>query len=78
MGRYTCSGSVCGDCGVMHRTIGAAVRHVRSHGAAVRRASPGTYPTRAYSDRVVAPVTQDGATREWEQWELDELDEEEA
>lgn len=48
---YEARGEVCGPCGHRHRTLRTAWRCAKGHGAAIRRAYPSTYPTRAYSDR---------------------------
>lgn len=48
---WTCVGSVRGCCGVKHRTLEAAEKHCDQDAAAIRRAYPSTFPTRAYSDR---------------------------
>jgi len=50
---YHATGSVCGPCGHHHRTPEAAQRCAMRHGRAVRSAYPSTYPTCAYSDRMV-------------------------
>ena len=53
MTTYHAIGSVCGPCGHAHRSIEAAQRCADAHHGSIRRAYPSTYPTRAYSDRVV-------------------------
>ncbi len=50
---YEAAGSVCGSCGHHHRTIATAYACADAHGRAIGRAYPSTFPTRAYSDRVV-------------------------
>lgn len=56
---YTTTGPVRGTCGHRHRTIEAALLCCAKDRAAVRRAYPGDFPARAYSDRIV--VRCDGA-----------------
>lgn len=50
--KYTCEGSVCGTCGVVHRSLKAAQDCCDKHHKAIRHEYPSTFPTRAYSDRV--------------------------
>jgi len=72
MTTYEAVGDVRGPCGHQHRTLRGAVRCQHVDGAGVRRAYPSTYPTRAYSDRVVRRT--DGAPlSESEQATLDAL-----
>lgn len=54
--KWTCKGSVRGECGITHRSYESAARCCARDGAAVRRAYPGTYPTQAYSDRAPVPM----------------------
>ena len=55
---FTCVGSVCGGCGVEHRTAAAAGRCCRQHHLDVVRGHPGG---RAYSDRT--PVAVESGVR---------------
>lgn len=50
---YESVGDVRGPCGHKHRTAKAAGRCTTEDQRGVRRAYPSTYPTQAYSDRVV-------------------------
>lgn len=59
---YTCVGSVCGSCGVEHRTIEAAARHAGRHARSIRSAYPRSSYSRVYGDRRIVAV-EDGQTR---------------
>ena len=55
---FTCVGSVCGGCGVKHRTSSAADRCCSQHHREVQQGHGG----RAYSDRTPVAV-EDGVQR---------------
>jgi len=50
---YTCSGDVRGECGVKHRTVGAAARHLSKDQRDCRSIG-------GYSDRRVVGIAADG------------------
>lgn len=54
--KYTCEGSVRDDCGVMHRSLAAAV-------ACVRRDQRDCSSQGGYSDRRIMRVTERGLVR---------------
>ena len=58
---YITSGSVRGSCGHRHRTEAAAQACCERDQAGIRHAYPSTFPTQAYSDRVVIAVHEDGS-----------------
>ena len=49
--KWTCVGSVCGECGIIHRSHRTAALHCGQHDAAIRRANGSN----AYSDRYPEP-----------------------
>lgn len=54
--KFTCEGSVCGRCGIIHRTLKAAQNCCDRHHKAIRSEYPATFPTKAYSDRLPTPL----------------------
>jgi hypothetical protein len=70
---YVAEGSVCGSCGHKHRTLSGAERCANGYHAAIRRAYPSTFPTRAYSDRCIVKYV-DGERVDLSDRELEELD----
>jgi hypothetical protein len=64
--KWTCEGDVRGRCGVMHRSYDAAEQHCAQDQAGVRRASPSTFPTQAYSDRRPVPVDEEAREQQAE------------
>ena len=62
-GHYICKGEVMGSCGVRHRTLEAAERHIEQESRQIAR-MPGNAPgslTRSYCDRQVVMVSLGGS-----------------
>lgn len=57
---YIAYGPVRGECGHMHKTREAAEACAERDQAAIRRAYPSTFPTRAYSDRDAVACDEHG------------------
>lgn len=59
---YIAKGSVRGSCGHKHKTAKAAYECCQSDAKGIAKNYPGSFPTRAYSDRKVIAV-EDGQER---------------